>query len=282
MSRYDLYLSYSGRRTYIICPSQYHRKYVLKERGAPKDPKDTLFGSAIGKVFEWFYERRIWSGPDVLSATSSLIDPAVSEVLREEGLGSGFDPGYVASLTEDLRTFVPYGLETIRRHRLLTPDSRAEVDLSLVYRAEKHGLTLKLGGRADFVHRSGDDLWIQDGKASKHRERYADSEQVIWYALLHYLRHGVAPSRIGFIYWRFPDDPVQWVDYGPQSLRDSVSKTADVARSILGSRFDPTPSVACGLCPYRTSCNAGIRYMAERKVSSGGRIESSIFDLDPV
>ncbi len=277
---YDLYLSYSGKLSYTICPKQYHYKYVLKEAGRPQDPRDTMFGSIIGKVFEWFYEKNIWSSPDPMSATCGLIEAAVKSVFDSEGFNPLADQPYVNKLQEELDQFVPHGLEIIRANKLLSQDSRAEVDLTQKYSSKKHGITLKLGGRADFVHRfDADNMWILDGKASAHRDLYTDSDQVVWYAMLHYLKYGVAPTRVGFIYWRFPESPLKWVDYDADSIRTCSLKTFDVAGKILNKQFDPTPSKACQLCSYSSKCGPGGRHLAELRVANGGRIENPLFEL---
>jgi len=279
---YDLYLSYSGRKSYLTCPLQYWHRYVAKTK-FERDPRTSFFGSIFGKVFEWFYVRRFWAGPDPVRASLEAVPEAVRFVLKDEGFHRASDPAYVDNVEADVRELIPSAVETVRMHHLLAPNSHAELDLKVTYRSEKHGLTLRLGGRADFAHyHSPKDVWIVDGKGSRHREKFVDSEQVIWYATQHYLKFHVAPTRIGFIYWRFPQDPVQWVDYSGQSIRDSLDLTFDVAKRVRLGLFDPRPSSECHGCDYKGLCEDGTKYLAERKVASGGRIESSIFDLDQV
>lgn len=279
---YDLYLSYSGRKTYLDCPFQYKHRYVLKT-DVERDPRTSFFGSIIGKVFEWFYERNIWSLPDPESSALSLLPEAVRTVLSEEKFHRSSDPSYVDSVEAEVRELVPAGVSVIRTHKLLSANSRAELDLTITYPSEKHGMSIRLGGRSDFVHyHSPQDVWIVDGKGSRHREKFVDSEQVIWYAIQHYLKFGVAPTRLGFMYWRFPKDPIQWIEYGSQSIRDSLDLTFDVAKKIKLEVFSPKTSSNCHNCDYKASCEDGTKYLAERKVASGGRIDSSIFDLDQV
>lgn len=279
---YDLYLSYSGRKAYLTCPRMYQHRYPLKTK-VVRDPRTSFFGSTIGKVFEWFYARRLWADPDPVRAALGVVSEAVRFVLEDEGFHRSSDSAYVDNMEAEVRELVPSAVETVRAHRLLAPNSHAELELRTTYRSEKHGLTLRLGGRADFAHyHSPQDVWILDGKGSRHREKYVDSEQVIWYATQHFLKFHVAPTRIGFIYWRFPQDPVQWVDYGDQAIRDCLDMTFDVAKKIKLELFDPKPSSECHGCDYKGLCEEGTKYLAERKVASGGRIESSIFDLDQV
>lgn len=279
---YDLYLSYSGRKTYLTCPKKYWFKYVIKDP-ARDSPKGSLFGSTIGKVFEWFYEKKAWAQPDPVAATISFIEPAIEVVFHEEDFNPMSDPGFCTVLRQELAHYVPIGVEIIRQNGFLTPYSQAETDLTVVYGSDKYGMVLKLGGRSDFIH--SEDMrkvWILDGKGSKHREKYVDAEQLIWYAVQHYIKYHVAPTRLGFIFYRFPDDPIKWISYDGAAMHASLDQTFDVANKIKLQTFDPTPSGECHRCPYRGKCDEGTRHIAQKKVESGGRIEESIFDLERV
>ena len=277
---FDLYLSYSGRKSYLVCPKQYEFRYIVKFQ-VVRDAKNTFMGTAIGKVFEWFYSKELWRQPDIVQACLSLVPVAVRDTLREEKYDA--EPGLQEVLECEVRALVPGGLEAIRVNEFLTPLSRAEADLTTECQSEKYGMTLKLGGRADFIHgKSRDNLWIIDGKASKHREKYVDSEQLIWYGVQHYVKYHVFPSRLGFLFWSFPDNPVTWIEYGPADMRASVDKTFETAKKIRLKQFDATPSSECYRCDYRPHCDGGSRWIANRKIESGGRIESSVFDPEIV
>jgi hypothetical protein len=144
-------------------------------------------------------------------------------------------------------------------------------------------MTVKLGGRADFIHGTGrENLWIIDGKASKHREKYVDSEQLIWYGVQHYVKFHAFPNRLGFLFWSFPADPVSWIEFGPDDMRKSVDKTFEVAKKIRLKQFEATPTSECYRCDYKDRCDDGKRWIANRKMETGGRIESSIFDPEIV
>jgi hypothetical protein len=92
----------------------------------------------------------------------------------------------------------------------------------------------------------------------------------------------VAPSRLGFIYYRFPKDPVQWIAYDSDALRKNLDLTCSTASNIRLKLFEATPSGECHRCDYRDKCEPGRKYVAARRVETGGRIDSSIFDLEPV
>jgi CRISPR/Cas system-associated exonuclease Cas4 (RecB family) len=273
-----LYLSYTGRKTYLTCPRKYWYRYVSRQ-AAVDDGRKALFGLAMGKIFEWFYNRKFWLEPDPVRKCLSVSDAAIDDACDSKNIDRVLHQNFLGDLRRDVRMFVPHAVETIRTHKLLTPCSRSEVDLTVDHVTD--GLKLRLGGRADFVH-GVNTVWVVDGKGSVHREKYVDSEQLIWYALLHYLKHHIAPSRLGFLHYRFPDDPMQWIVYDEQSMRSLFNKTLAIVDSILGGQFDPTPSGDCNRCEFKTSCTDGTKHLAAKRVASGGRIESSIFDLENV
>ena len=275
-----LYLSYSGRKTFLTCPRQYYFRYIVKDR-TQSDPRGSMFGTAIGKLFEWFYEERLWSLPDPVTSSMSRINDAISYAFDHEGYVRGTDPSYESRVKEDMRSFVPSGIDIIKSGGFLTPYSRTEVDLTVTYSPPGSPVTLKMGGRADFIHgQTRDNVWILDGKASKHREKYVDSDQLIWYATQHYLKYHVAPSRLGFIFWCFPDAPISWIEYDSDSMRSLAKKTIEVSRRILDKDFAPTPSGECHRCPYKPKCDEGNIYLSKRKVESGGRIDDSVFEVE--
>ena len=275
------YLSYSGRKSYLTCPRQYEYRYILKD-STRRDPKDSLFGSTIGKIFEWFYSKQAWAAIDPLQTTLSFIEPALELVFDKEHWNPNADPAFVTKLRHDLRELIPTTIETIRSHHLLTTSSRAEVDLTVQYHHEIHGFSLKLGGRADFIHTTKNGVWIIDGKGSAHREKFTDSEQVIWYATQHFLKYHITPVRLGFMYYKFPKDPIQWVAYDAQTIRNSLNKTFEISKKIQLKQFMPTPTNECHRCDYHTKCDDGTRYLAERRVASGGRVDDSVFSLELV
>jgi hypothetical protein len=278
---YDLYLSYSGRKAYTICPKKYEYTYVQKLK-VPIDPKNSLFGSAIGKLFEWFYNDSLWAQNNVLQSTLDRVDLAISNVCRHNKFDPESDPHFIKDLRADLIEFSTRWINVIRKHHLLFVESNAEVDLSIVYFNSKHNLTLKLGGKADLILRDNDEIWLMDGKASKYRDKYTDVNQLIWYATQFYLKYHIAPTRLGFLYWRFPENPIQWIHYDAQSLRNCVDETFEIAKNILNKCFPIRVSSACRFCDHKIHCSDGMEYLSVHQLEKSKKIESSIFDLDPV
>jgi len=272
------YLSYSGLSAYRLCPKKYRLVYIERLK-ASSDPKTSMFGSVMGKLFEWFYERRAYLKKDPASTVLSWFKSALAQVCSEKGYDIDSDRHFSISLQNDVETYVPSTIDVIRRHRLVTPGSVAELDLTQEY--SRDDVVLKLGGRADFVHRSGSSVTLQDGKGSKYRDSYVDSMQLVWYATLHYLKYRVAPDRIGFIYWRFPADPLQWVDYGERDMREVLDRAFDTEKKVRLAMFDASPSVNCRRCDYLSVCDEGKDFVSSVRVQAS-RVESSSFDLEQV
>lgn len=273
----SFYLSYTGRKTYLTCPKKYWFRYVMRMPDI-SDPKNTLFGSAIGKLFEWFYNQKLWSRSDTNNRLVFLTDSAVRDCLRSSNLDVNDYRDLIVKTKEEIEHLIPKIVQVIKDHRLLTSCSRSEVDLTV----DCTNIKVKLGGRADFIHGTGSAVWILDGKGSLHREKFVDSEQLIWYALQHYMKFHVVPARIGFLYYKFPDDPIQWISFDEKSLRNSVNMTLEVVRKIKTDSFASAPSGECHRCGYRPKCDDGMKYLAARKLATGGRIQDSIFDLESV
>lgn len=279
--KYDRdYISYSGRRTYLICPSRYEKRYK-EERFKKAKAEDALFGQSIGLVFEWFYSRALWRSESPKKAIENILDEALASGCKEYDFDPNSDPRFFKETKDEVLYYSIKGLEVIRKHRLLSPNSTAEDKLNVDYDDKPTGLKLRLGGRADFIHRfSPTDIWILDGKGSKWRDKYMDSDQLIWYALLHYLKFGVAPTRLGYIFWKFPEDPIKWVEYDSNSLREMAHSTARVVKSMKLNVFNTKPSKECKLCDFKDECDDGKKYLEEMDVKSKIDVTDSIFGFD--
>jgi hypothetical protein len=270
----NVYLSYSGRKIYMTCPYKYKRIYMDRDSEV-SDRKDALFGLIIGKIFEWFYELRFWNNADPVSVSLESIDRALCRVIEDEKVA--IDDEFKHKLLSDLKYYVPFGVKVIKDNGLLSDNSRAEVKLDVFYQIDD--LTIRLGGRADFIH-MGSHIQILDGKGSKWRDKYADPEQLIWYATQFFLKHHVAPSKLGFIYWKFPNDPIEWIAYNDNSIRNSLKQTVDVVRKILKKEFDPSPSNDCKMCGFK--CDEGKDFLESRKLLKKTQVTDSILDVEIV
>jgi len=273
-----MYLSYSGYKTYHSCPRSYWHRYLGKTIPTVPDNRiNMLYGSAVGTIFESFYNDKIWKRDNVLVALDTMIEPTVKRIVQEEmrkgGMFNWDDPkaNYhsLDSVLDIVRKAIPNGLAIIKLHRFLGPLAEAEMKLD----SEVSGHIL--GGRADFVIKRTTpygDLVILDGKGSKHREKYVDGMQLRWYAMLYRYRFQQLPDKLGFIFWRWaPPKSVDWVDFTPEGLSDLSDHAIGTIKHIEEGQValrgqaptgeGPFPAVPekqhCNLCSYVTLCPEG-------------------------
>jgi len=273
----NIYLSYSGRKTYLTCPKRYKLIHIDNKLEI-SDRRSSLFGIVIGKVFEWFYERRFWAEPDAIQASLNSIDVALQTALDRDKIQ--IDNEFKEKLLTELKYYITYGIKTIKDNKLLSPNSRSEVKLDTLYRFDD--LEIKIGGRADFIHIDAGKIWILDGKGSQWRDKYVDPDQLIWYAAQFFLKYHIAPSRLGFIFWKFPEDPIQWISYNDDSIRVNLRQTVNVIKQIIKGEFDSQPTSYCNLCGYAQQCEEGTSYIAARKLIKTGRIQNSVLDIETI
>lgn len=288
------YISYSGYKKHEGCPYAYWHGYINKTRlQEPEDALGSLYGSAVGLIFEAFYRDKLWKRADCLKALMDLVEPTINKLIKEQAkqrkvlLWNAPKALYPnkGELIADVISAVTRGLQTIRENRLLGPDAIAELKLDT-----KFGDYI-IGGRADFVMTRSQfkDLCILDGKGSKHREKYVDGHalkpgakiegvQLKWYALLYREKFKVIPDKLGYIFWKFGGKrAMDWVEFTERDLdilKDEVLATlARIDKSatrlhVLNNEpqakdelrqelFIAQPSFSCTLCSYIPFCEEG-------------------------
>lgn len=269
----DSYLSYSGFRTYEICPKKYYFCYILKML-YDRDPRSSMLGSTLGKILEWFYTKRYWASIDPIKECYAAVDFALEWTYKKEKFNSKSDLSFCKILRNQVIEMIPQSIKIIREKQFLTVYSRAEVDLSIVAKHKNYDFSLKLGGRCDFIHGSKpQNIFIVDGKASKWRDKYVDSNQLLWYGIQHYLKYKIIPSQLGFIFWAFPDDSVTWIEFDSRSMRILFDEIFSIYNKICLKIFNPTPSHECKICNYKLKCPEGIEYNSLKRLETGGRID---------
>jgi hypothetical protein len=286
-----MYLSYSGYKTYTACPCHYWHKYIDKTRlDLPDNRVNTLFGTVVGSLFEYFYNEKIWAEKGVEQKLRNRVQTAYLRAIAKETRSGSIkwkpedEKANYASpeeLLEDVRATIPRGLLIIRQHRLLGQSAAAEVKLD----QEVQGHTI--AGRSDFLMRRispHHDLILLDGKGSKYRDKYIDSRQLRWYAMLHRLKEKHAPDRLGFVYWRSePEKSVDWLECSSNeldSLYESVLETiAEIEKGTAQITANPDsrpevfparPGEQCRFCPYLTLCPTGQKFQSLKAPKHGG------------
>lgn len=282
-----MYLSYSGHKSYSVCPRQYWHSYVNKTAPLkPENAVNSLYGSTVGTLFEYFYADKLWLRTGVeallLSMVESTLDTIISKEVSKDTSKRVVDYTDKASnyksrdaLLRDVREAIPRGIAIIRYHRLLGTDAEAEVKLDSWMGGHR------IGGRADFIMRRikpHGDLVILDGKGSRHRDKYVDAWQLKWYAMLYREKHVSVPDALGFVFWRYdPDKSMDWVDFQRadlDDLRESVLMAATAIETakaklvaepeshahVLQESFSAKPSQNCRLCAFLGLCGEGQAY----------------------
>lgn len=287
------YISYSGYKLYSQCPLAYWHSYVNKTPTPDLDNAvHSLYGSVVGRVFEEFYNDKLWQKKPVDETLLARVNPAFDYVVQDEvrrgrKIVWAGQPGFVGKsgyknqeeLLADVRDTVARGLRIIKFYRLLGPGASAEVKLNS--RVRKY----MFGGRADFILRRvvpHDDLVILDGKGSKHRDAYVDPRQLKWYALLYALRNqGALPDKLGFLYWRYdPPESIDWVDFNQGEIDDLLSVVTEAMGEIeegvkrrpvnlkeVRRSFPPRASDEnCRFCGWVKLCPEGAELRGEKTV----------------
>jgi PD-(D/E)XK nuclease superfamily len=273
---HDSYLSYSGFQC-TDCLYRYWHTYKGHTPHAPDDQLGAIYGTVVGRLFETFFTERMWRKPGSCDRLRALAKPMVTSALEEARQPKYGRPGGIivwrpelyaneADLLSDVKIAIPRGLATIKTHRLIGINAKAEVKLDSTI--EGH----RVAGRADFVmvrvppHR---DLVILDGKGSRKRGRYADVKQLQWYSLLYRERHRRLPDRTAFVYWHYdPPSNIDWCTVNSaeidalknevvQKMDDLQKLSKEVGSSkslpLVQSVYRPSPHIKnCRFCPYAT------------------------------
>lgn len=269
---YDIhYLSYSGWKCYNDCPLQYLKKYI-EEVPFDSDPRGSFFGTAIGKCFELFYVREYWKRSDMVDATLSTVRESLLYTLEKNKFvpDRETDRDLIKDIKQNLIECIPIGIDIIRKHKLLSEYTKCEFKLDITYKSNSHDFAIRMGGKPDFIH-GMKTPWIIDGKGGS--KEYVDNFQLIWYATQHFLKFRVAPERIGFIFWKHPDDPMVWVDYEEHDIRYCVKQVYSTVSNIRLKMFVPKVSKKCSYCPYSSQCPEGKEYIESIDIDNKSRVD---------
>jgi hypothetical protein len=262
-----MYLSYSGFKTFSRCPRAYFYKYIEKPPLVrPYNAVHALYGDTVGRIFELFYRDRIWLHKDVQQRLLALVRPTLNFIIeRETKKGCVFnwnEPQLksgnrsLAEVEEEVRLTIPRGVKIIKHHRLIGVKADAEVVLDTFI--GKH----KIAGRSDIIVQriTYNDLALIDGKGSRWRDKYVDVRQLLWYALLYWLKFGVIPDQLGFLYWRSDEleTSVDWHTVTAQSLKKFEKLILDTINTIESAQRDEIFLAVCNddchLCEYGVTC----------------------------
>ncbi len=302
LKRYTLY--WSSLQRYEGCPQHFlwgrgwgaidvgggpgKRKPVPEQ----KSRHHAVMGIAIQAGIEAMYNEQWYRRPQEMM--DLMIDEATTHFNRE--ILTGYIDWRESPSRTDLLQVVLAGVRgyvtTMKQHRLLGAWTEAEMDL-IGFIDEGN----PIGGRADTVFRRTDTgVTILDGKNSnRYLDRktgqwfsYTDPDQLRWYALCYFLKFGVLPDRLAFVYYRFPygytgdkgyedipSDGIDWVPFAEDDLKGLAARALEARAAMNAEKFDANPSPqGCRFCEYETVCTP--RQEQKKKNQRGRKPKRSI------
>jgi len=255
-----IWLSYSAFKQYKTCSKQYDLKRVKKQEPPVKDSKhNAIIGSVVQRVYEDFYNDELWRrGGKTSDTLIERTEKYYYEFLADNYVDFNDPRCRFATSTEPLKEcyeIVPKVLEGIKREGFLGPYAKSEVNIKV-----RFGSSDFLLGYIDFIIRRQDgQVLLLDGKASKHREKYVDVQQLYYYALMFYLRYKKLPDKMGFYFYRFADDPelaMDWIPVERAKIKELKMEIEEVIEDIRKRRFKANPHYShCQWCPYEQICS---------------------------
>lgn len=294
MSPFSLYWSHI--EMYEECPRKFlwYRGYGTIDlgrgpgRGKPlperKSEHHALMGNVICAAIESLYNDEWWREPQgLVSRLDEFVRKEFSVALAKSHIVWSETPDNPrwdeAPTREELLQTCLDGvlnyLKTMKRNRLLGPYAKSEVELFALLNKYT-----PIAGRPDVIIRRDDTgVMILDGKNAKTPGKYTNPDQLRWYALCFYLAYHTLPSRLAFVYFRYPESnppkdfkgpPESWtglveVPFAKEDLKPLSERAVETHRAITKELFDPTPSFkACQFCEFQSVCDAH----AERKMTN--------------
>lgn len=297
-----MYLSFTGYSTAESCDFNYWHVYLGKTPHAKEDDRlGSIYGTVVGKLFDRFYVERLWKLPDTKGTMLAMVPAVVDQTLKEEQEPRKGRPGGVIrwkglenpqglylnreEVIADVELAIPRGLQTIKEHRFLGKDVRSEWKLDTD--VEGH----RLAGRPDFTMTRivFKDYVILDGKGSRHRSRYLDPTQLLWYSMLLREHTGRFPDWSGYLHWRYEPpynvDRLEFTQSDADDLKHKVLKKIqgiersiktlqkerdpglrlDVVREVFKPNADPKN---CRFCPYAAQDVCPEGYSVRQKLDS--------------
>lgn len=247
----------------------------------------SLMGTVIQGVIEDMYNQNwivAYKGSELTSLLQKETDARFEKEIAKEYIiyGGAFNESPPES---ELRAVCHAGvqgfLRTLKHHRLWSPESRCEVNL-LGYVDDNS----PVAGRADFLILRSEDEQVSpgvtflDGKNSMNPGKYTNPDQLRWYALCYYLMHRELPSRLGFVYFRFPagssehadklDHGIDWVDLNMNHVVDLANRAKAAYAGMRALKFEPNPTPkVCNLCDYSDLCDARQAQLTENRKKRG-------------
>lgn len=277
MTRKQSHLYWSSIESYENCPRAYlwghgHGDIDLgrgpgRSKAKPLDSKHhAVMGIVLSRALEHLYNDEMWRDPENLTnRLTDLVRREFAFALNENYVDWTQSPPKAELLRVCMDGTFGF-LRTMKANKLLGPYAKSEVDLTGW--VDQY---TPVGGRPDIIIRRDDTgVMILDGKNSMTPGKHTNPDQLRWYALVFYLAYNVMPSRLAFVYFRYPEgtppkdhpEGTPWtgiveVPVTRDDLKALGVRAKETFRAISKELFDPSPSPkACRYCDFRTVCDA--------------------------
>jgi CRISPR/Cas system-associated exonuclease Cas4 (RecB family) len=243
-------LTYSKYDTYLKCP----RKYKYETDGIKPITIDSkyfaLYGILIQKFFQ-DYTNVYVNGkvPLTTNAIRSTLKKMWDNILYRNYV-NWKDPWVKQTADEIYEEAYKDILENIKAFPLFK-ECKSEVNIEI--KLKKSGDILN--GRLDFIRQCPDgSVEILDGKSTSHLDR-VDQDQLLFYALLYFLRNSKLPKRLGFLFYRYRT--IQYIDFNADIFIKFKNKLA-LAKEAIKKDKEFVPKVklskVCLWCAYKLEC----------------------------
>lgn len=232
-----------------------------KPKPPGKSEHHAFMGTVIQAVIERFYNDELWKDKDTYK---QMLQDLLVKKFEFELQQHHIDWQQAPSRDEMFKVcqdgvfgYIP----TLVHHKLIGLYARSEVDI-VAYLDKR----LPIGSRVDFLIHRRNDIMILDGKNSKYKNKYLNTDQLRWYALCYFVYYGRMPSHLGYIYWRFPygyippgsDQPeegVEWIICTKEDLTTLAQRAREVRSAMDKEIFHATPQPKhCKWCDYEPVC----------------------------
>jgi len=283
-------LSYSNYKIYKECPRRYLYERVVKRPSGPRDKRAAISGLVLQKVLEDFYNHQIYLRKNVKASEWMKSEAFINHRALVASSYTPWKKGEEEGILAEYPIVCDGIIKTIKEDGLLTRDARSEI-------YGEREMTVSgdiINGRMDFRIPKDGEVWIVDGKNTKHGLTYLDPEQLYWYALLEKKKNGRFPDKLGW--WLFQTEEVVWIDW---TAKDVVRLENDIVETIKTIKLEsqevkkrmakdtpdlflPKPSRQnCRFCSYTDVCKPHQEMLAVNKIKiSSPEMDDGFNEID--
>lgn len=249
MSRYDLYLSYTGFTKYVECPQNYYLEYIEKKRPKVEDQRNVLNGNTLHNLLEEYIHLGKndprWLVHNVERVWEETLEGCEHVVWRHED---------DAQELKDKAKKWSYALGKLLYDYKIDPATcEPELKADSIVQVGKY--KVKMGARLDIVMKNAyNDYAFLDLKASENR-RVMKLDQIVWYSIVlgEYLGKSDQPKKGGYLLPGFNE--LKMYSIPMQAKVNLMNRLEAAVGGIKNGEWEPKPEdQRCFWCPVKFSC----------------------------